>query len=276
MTDGIETLTRLRRAIQQMKLQGKVAIVTGGSRGIGRAISRTLAREGASVVLNYVQDQVEAESLTREITAAGGRAVPVRGDVSKRADAQRLVDEAVGRFGRLDILVNNAGILIEGTILDTKEEDWDRVLAVNLKGPFNCMQAAAKVMVAQRYGKIVNVSSISGVGGAPRGEAAYASSKAGLHMLSTVASLDLGPYGINVNCLAPGYTVTDLVVRNAGSEKRFDEIKDIKSQQSAMGRVGDPQDIANVALFLASDESSFISGQVIVVDGGRKDFMSHA
>ncbi|MDA4113214.1 MAG: 3-oxoacyl-ACP reductase FabG [Thaumarchaeota archaeon] len=259
-----------------MKLEGKVAIVTGGSRGIGRAISKTLAREGATVVVNYVQGLVDADNLTREITASGGIAISVRADVSKRADAQRLVDGAVARFGRLDILVNNAGILIEGTILDTREEDWDRVLGVNLKGPFNCMQAAAKVMVAQRYGKIVNVSSISGVGGAPRGEAAYASSKAGLHMLSTVASLDLGPYGINVNCLAPGYTVTDMVIKNAGSEKRFNEIREIKSQQAAMGRAGDPQDIANVALFLVSDESSFISGQVIVVDGGRKDFMSHA
>jgi 3-oxoacyl-[acyl-carrier protein] reductase len=259
-----------------MKLQGKVAVVTGGSRGIGKAIAKTFAREGAKVVVNYVQDSVEANKVVEEIKATGGSAISVMADVSKKADAQRLVDEAIRNFGRLDILVNNAGILLGGTILDTKEEDWDRVIDVNLKGPFNCMQAAAKVMVPQKYGKIVNVSSISGLGGAPKGEVAYSASKAALNMLTTVASLDLGQYGINVNCLAPGWTITDLVIRNAGSEKRFNEIKEIKSQQAAMGRAGQPQDIANVALFLASDESSFISGQVIVADGGRKDFMSHA
>ncbi len=259
-----------------MKLQQKVAIVTGGSRGIGKAISQTFAREGASVVVNYIQNSVEADKVVDQIKAAGGSAISVRADVSKKADAQRLVDEAIRKFGRLDILVNNAGVLLGGTILDTKEEDWDRVIDVNLKGPFNCMQAAAKVMVPQKYGKIVNVSSISGLGGAPKGEVAYAASKAALNMLTTVASLDLGQYGINVNCLAPGWTITDMVIQNAGSEKRFNEIREIKSQQAAMGRAGEPQDIANVALFLASDESSFISGQVIVADGGRKDFMSHA
>jgi len=258
-----------------MKLQDKVAVVTGGSRGIGSAIAKTLAREGARVAVNYVRDSVEAERVVREIRAAGGSAVPIQADVSRKAEAQRLVDEAVRQFGRLDILVNNAGILIEGTILDMKEEDWDSVVAVNLKGPFNTMQAAAKVMVPQRYGKIVNVSSISGLGGAPKGEIAYAPSKAALNMLTTVASLDLGQYGINVNCVAPGWTVTDLVMRNAGSPERFEEVRRIKSQMASMGRAGEPQDIANVVLFLASDESSFISGQVIVADGGRKDFMSH-
>src|SRR2546428_8899684 len=140
-----------------MKLQGKVAVVTGGSRGIGKAIAKTFAREGAKVVVNYVQDSVEANKVVEEIKATGGGAISVMADVSKKADAQRLVDEAVRNFGRLDILVNNAGILLGGTILDTKEEDWDRVIDVNLKGPFNCMQAAAKVMVPQKYGKIVTV-----------------------------------------------------------------------------------------------------------------------
>ena len=130
-------------------------------------------------------------------------------------------------------------------------------------------------MVPRRYGKVVNVSSISGLGGAPKGEIAYAPSKAALNMLTTVASLDLGQYGINVNCVAPGWTVTDMVIRNAGSEERFNEVRRVKSQMASMGRPGEPQDIANVVLFLASDESSFISGQVIVADGGRKDFMSH-
>lgn len=259
-----------------MKLEGKVAIVTGASRGIGRAIAKTLANEGARVLVNYVRGAGEAKQVVEEIRAAGGNAISVAADVSKKNDANRLVDEAVRAFGRLDVLVNNAGILVGGTILDTTEQDWDRVMAVNLKGPFNCMQAAAKVMVRQKSGKIINVSSISGLGGAPGGELAYSCSKAGLINMTMVAALDLGSHGINVNCIAPGWIVTDMVIRHTGSEKRFNEVKELKSGQAMIGRVGDPQDIANLALFLASDESNFITGQVIVADGGRKDFLSHA
>jgi 3-oxoacyl-[acyl-carrier protein] reductase len=259
-----------------MKLQGKVAIVTGGSRGIGRAIAKTFASEGAQVVVNYVQASGEAGKVVEEIRKAGGIAISIMADVSQGDQAKRLVDETVKKLGRVDILVNNAGVRIEGTVLDTTEEDWDLTMNVNLKGPFNCMQAAGKVMAKQRYGKMVNVSSISGLGGAPGGELAYCASKAGLINMTMVASLDLGPYGINVNCVAPGWTLTDMVLQAAGSEKRLREIKKVKAGMASMGRVGDPQDIANVVLFLASDESSFISGQVIVADGGRKDFMSHA
>ncbi len=259
-----------------MKLQGKVAIVTGGSRGIGSAVAKTLAREGAKVVVNYVRAAAEASRVVEEIRKTGGSAVPVMADVSERDQAQRLVDETVKKFGRVDILVNNAGIRSEGTVLDTTEEDWDRTMNVNLKGPFNCMQTAGRVMAKQRYGKIVNVSSISGLGGAPGGELAYCASKAGLINMTMVASLDLGQYGINVNCVAPGWTLTDMVLQAAGSQKRLREINKVKAGMASMGRVGEPQDIANVVLFLVSDESSFITGQVIVADGGRKDFMSHA
>jgi 3-oxoacyl-[acyl-carrier protein] reductase len=259
-----------------MRLQGKVAVVTGGSRGIGRAIAETFAREGAHVAVNYVQASEEASRVLEQIRTAGGSAISVMADVSQRDQAQKLVDETVKAFGRLDILVNNAGIRTEGTVLDTTEEDWDRTMAVNLKGPFNCMQAAGRVMVRQGYGKIVNVSSISGLGGAPGGELAYSCSKAGLINMTMVASLDLGQHGINVNCVAPGWTVTDMVQRAAGSQERLDELNLVKARMASMARVGAPQDIANIVLFLASDESSFISGQVIVADGGRKDFMSHA
>ncbi len=221
-----------------MELQGKVAVVTGGSRGIGKAIAKTFAREGAHVVVNYVQASAEASRVVEEIRMAGGSAISVMAEVSQRVQAQKLVDEAVKTFGRLDVLVNNAGIRSEGTILDTTEEDWDRTMDVNLKGPFNCMQAAGKVMVQQRYGKIVNISSISGLGGAPGGELAYSCSKAGLISMTLVASLDLGQYGINVNCVAPGWTVTDMVLRAAGSEKRLDELKQIKARMASMGRVG--------------------------------------
>ena len=274
--DHVESLTPIPLAVQLMRLQGKVAIVTGGSRGIGRAIAETFAREGAHVVVNYVRASAEASGVVEGIRKAGGSATSVMADVSQRDQAQRLVDEAVKTFGRLDILVNNAGIRTEGTVLDTTEEDWDRTMDVNLKGPLNCMQAAGKVMVKQKYGKIVNVSSISGLGGAPGGELAYSCSKAGLISMTVVASLELGKSGINVNCVAPGWTVTDMVLHAARSEKRLEELNMVKARMASMGRVGDPQDIANVALFLASDESSFISGQIIVADGGRKDFMSHA
>lgn len=259
-----------------MKLDNKVAIVTGSSRGIGAAIAKTFAREGARVVVNYVQNAEEANRVVEAIKVLGSTATAVCADVSQKNQTLKLVDHAVSVFGRLDILVNNAAILIGGTILDTKEEDWDRSIAVNLKGPFNCMQAAGTVMARQRSGKIINISSISGLGGAPRGELAYSCSKAGLIHMTRLAALDLGPYGVSVNCIAPGWTVTDMVIRNAGSEQRLKQMNEMKAKQAVMGRVGDPQDIANLALFLASEESSFIAGQVIVADGGRQDFLSHA
>jgi 3-oxoacyl-[acyl-carrier protein] reductase len=259
-----------------MKLDNRVAVVTGSSRGIGKAIAETFGREGARIVINYVQNSEGANDVAEKIKILGSDAIVVAADVSRQGEAQKLIDETIRTFGRLDILVNNAAVLIGGTILDTKEEDWDRSMAVNLKGSFNCTQAAARVMTQQRYGKIINISSISALGCAPGGELAYGCSKAGLIHLTRVAALDLGAYGINVNCIAPGWTVTDMTIRNAGSEDKFVKIKEMKAKQAVMGTVGNPQDIANLALFLASEESNFITGQVVVADGGRQDFLSHA
>jgi len=260
-----------------MELEGKVAVVTGSSRGIGAEVARTLAGRGAAVVVNYVKGAGEADGVVKEIEAKGGRAVPVRADVSDRRQAQRLVDRAVGEFGRLDVLVNNAGILTVGTVLDTEEPVWDRTMAVNLKGPFNCMQIAARVMVKQGSGgKIINVSSVNGLGmAASKDEIAYSTSKAALIAMSQLAAAELGPYGICVNAIAPGFIMTDMAVQSAGSRRKLVQLKKRKAALAALGRTGDPKDIADVALFLASDASRFVTGQVIVVDGLRRDFFSH-
>jgi 3-oxoacyl-[acyl-carrier protein] reductase len=257
-----------------MMLEGKVAVVTGASRGIGKAIAETFAREGADIVVNYVKSVDEAKTVVKTIKGMNRRAIAVKADVSRRAEAQRLWDKALNEFGRVDILVNNAGIGTGGTTLDTLEEDWDRVIAVNLKGPFNCTQIAAKTMVKQNGGRIINISSISGLGGAPVGELAYCCAKAALIAMTTVVAQDLGPYGVNVNSVAPGWTRTDMTSR--ATKEKTEELQKLKASMAAMRRIGEPRDIANAVLWLASPESSFVTGQVIVADGGRRDFLSHA
>jgi 3-oxoacyl-[acyl-carrier protein] reductase len=256
-----------------MKLNGKVALVTGGSRGIGKAICLTYAREGARVAVNYTKGAREAEAVVAEIKATGGQAIPVMADVSQRSQVKKMVEEVLGAFGRIDVLVNNAGILIPTNLMETSDEEWDRVMDVNLKGPFICMQEVAKTMIEQGGGRIISTSSISGLGCAPTGEGSYGCSKAGLIMLTSVAAQDLGPHGINVNCIAPGWIRTDMTAGKSGTQA--DEVNKRKAGLAAVRRIGEPKDIAEVALFLASDESSFITGQVVVADGGRVDFVSH-
>ncbi len=256
-----------------MKLDGKVALVTGGSRGIGQAICLMYASEGASVVVNYTKGAAEAEAVVTEIQAMGGRAIAVQADVSQRAQVKKMVAATIKAFGRLDILVNNAGILIPTNLMETTDEQWDSVMDVNLKGPFICMQEASKPMIKQGGGRIISTSSISGLGCAPTGEGSYGCSKAGLIMLTAVAAQDLGPHGINVNCIAPGWVKTDMTKRKSGAEE--DAINKRKAGLAALRRIGEPEDIARVALFLASEESGFVTGQVIVADGGRVDFVSH-
>jgi 3-oxoacyl-[acyl-carrier protein] reductase len=257
-----------------MKLEGKVALVTGGSRGIGKAISLKLSHEGARVVVNYASHAKEADSVVEMIKSDGGETMQIMADVSKRAQVKKMFDEVIRSYGRLDILVNNAGILIPTNIMETSEEDWDLVMAVDLKGPFLCTQEAAKHMIKQKNGKIINISSISGLGCAPTGEGSYGCAKAGLIALTFIAAQELGPMGINVNAIAPGWIRTDMT--SGKSKGNPNEVNKRKAELAAMRRIGDPDDIANLALFLASDDSSFISGQVIVADGGRMDFISHA
>ena len=257
-----------------MKLDGKVALVTGASRGIGRAIALTYAVEGAKVAVNYINNEEKAEEVVSEIVGNGGEAFHVKADVSKTDEVKRMVDSVISRFGKIDILVNNAGILIPTMLMETSDEDWERVVDINLKGPFICTREAAKGMIEHGYGKIINTSSISGFGCAPLGEGAYGATKAGLIMLTSVFAQELGPKGINVNAIAPGWIKTDMTVGKSGPEEDA-KVNKRKAELAAMRRIGDPQDIANLALYLASDESNFITGQTIVADGGRADFVSH-
>jgi 3-oxoacyl-[acyl-carrier protein] reductase len=256
-----------------MKLEGRVALVTGASRGIGKAIALTYAREGANVAVNYVKGAEEAEAVAAKIRKMGRKALALKADVSKTPEVKKMIADVVKAYGRIDILVNNAGILLPTKLLETADDDWDRVMATNLRGPFVCTREVAKTMIKQKYGKIINTSSISGLGCNPTGEGSYGCAKTALIMLTSIYAQELGPYGINVNALAPGWIKTDMTKGKSGAEA--EEVDKRKAGLAAIRRIGDPQDIANLALFLASDESSFITGQVIVADGGRVDFVTH-
>lgn len=251
------------------KLDNKVALVTGAARGIGREIALTLAREGADIVANALRAP-NLELLGGEIEQLGRKAVTVTADVSKKADVERMVDTAIGAFGRIDILVCNAGITRFAPFLEMTEEDWDAVVDVDLKGTFLCGQAVAKHMIQRKYGKIVNVSSLSGSGARNATMANYAASKAGVNNLSRVMALALGEFGINVNVVAPGVIKSDMGLSRRTPEE-YAAYLELYKGQTALRRVGEAQDIANVVLFLASDESSFMTGQVLISDGGVKD-----
>ncbi len=251
------------------KLDGKVALVTGAARGIGKEIALTLAREGADIVANALTAP-NLERLAAEIATLGRRTLTVTGDVSKKADVDRMVTAAIETFGRIDILVCNAGITRFAPFLEMTEEDWDAVMDVDLKGTFLCGQTVARHMVARKSGKIVNVSSLSGLGARNPTMANYASAKAGVNNLTRVMALALGEHGINVNVVAPGVIHTEMgLSRRTPAE--LAAYHDLYRQQTALRRVGEARDIANVVLFLASEESSFMTGQVLVADGGVKD-----
>jgi 3-oxoacyl-[acyl-carrier protein] reductase len=251
------------------KLNNKVALVTGAARGIGREITLTLAREGADIVANALHAP-NLETLAVEVEKLGRKAKTVTADISLKADVDRMVDTAISAFGKIDILVCNAGITRFAPFLEMSEEDWDAVIDVDLKGTFLCGQAVARHMVPRKYGKIVNISSLSGVGARNQTMANYAASKAGVNNLSKVMALALGEFGINVNVVAPGVIQTEMGLSRRTPEQLAAYLE-LYKQQTALRRVGQAQDIANLVLFLASDDSSNITGQVIVSDGGVKD-----
>jgi glucose 1-dehydrogenase/3-oxoacyl-[acyl-carrier protein] reductase len=244
-----------------MRLAGKVAIVTGAGRGIGRGVALELSKEGARVVVNYLKSESMAHGLVEQIRQSGQEALAVRADVSVSSDVAHMVDETVERFGGLDILVNNTGITIVRPFLEDTEDIWDITLDTNLKGPFLCSLAAAKVMAGRGGGKIVNISSVNGYSTCP-GLTHYAASKGGLNMLTKAMALDLAPYKINVNCIGPG----TIEVEKTFNDPQYD--RERWGHYAPWGRVGFPVDIAKVVVFLASDDADYITGQILYVDGG--------
>lgn len=242
-------------------MEGKVALVTGGARGIGRAIALELAKGGAIVVINCNGSQDKAMDLKQEIESRGGRAEIYQCNVSDFAKCEELVQGIVKQFGSLDILVNNAGITKDGLLMKMSEEDFDKVIDVNLKGAFNTIRFASRQMLKQKSGRIINLSSVVGVAG-NAGQANYASSKAGIIGLTKAAAKELASRGITVNAIAPGFIETDMT--DALPEK----VKESTVSQIPLARFGRPEDVAKLAAFLASEASGYITGQVIHVDGG--------
>ncbi len=242
-------------------LKGKTAVVTGAGRGIGKAIALKLAGHGANIVINYANSKDLAEELVKEIESFGGHALAVHADVGVFIEAEALVLKAKEEFGTVDILVNNAGITKDGLIMRMSEEDFDKVIQVNLKGAFNCARHVVPTMVKQRGGRIINISSVVGLVG-NAGQANYAASKAGIIGLTKSLAKEVGSRGITVNAVAPGFIETDMTSVLSG------KIKEAAKENIALKRLGSPANIADAVFFLASDMAEYITGQVISVDGG--------
>lgn len=244
-----------------MSLQGKCALVTGGSRGIGRAVCLELARQGARVAVNYAGNAAAAEETVKACEAQGVEAFAIQADVADAAACEAMVKEVLTRFGRLDILVNNAGVTRDGLMPMMKEADWDAVLDTNLKGAFHCMKAVYRPMMKQKYGRIVNLTSIVGLRG-NAGQANYAASKAGLIGLTKSMAKELAARNVTVNAVAPGFIDTDMTA--ALPEKA----REAMLTTIPMGRLGQAEDVAKAVAFFAGDESAYVTGQVLCVDGG--------
>ncbi len=243
-----------------MLLEGKVAVITGGARGIGREIGLVLAKEGADIVICDINMELAAKT-QQEIESLGRRSLSVLTDVTNFSHAEETVNKTLDKFQKIDILINNAGITRDGLLIRMKEEDWDMVLSVNLKGTFNFTKAVSKVMIKQHSGRIVNIASIIGIIG-NAGQANYAASKAGIIGLTKSAAKELAGRGINVNAIAPGFIDTEMTA------KLPEDVRQKMLAQIPRGRFGQPLDVAKAVLFLVSDFSDYITGQVIPVDGG--------
>lgn len=244
-----------------MGLTGKTVLVTGGSRGIGRSIALLFAKEGANVVINYTNDEESAGGVIKEIEGFGVKGLAVKANVSKAEEVDEMADKIKENFGRIDILINNAGITKDGLFIGMKEKDWDKVIEVNLKGVFLCTKAVIRKMVKQKYGRVINISSVVGVVGNP-GQVNYSASKAGIIGFTKSLAREVANRNITVNAIAPGFIETDMT-RILPEDVKRDMIETIP-----MKKYGKPEDIANLVIFLSSDKAAYITGQVIHVDGG--------
>lgn len=242
-------------------LEGKIAIVTGASRGIGAAIAKKLAGQGATVIVNYCGSKEAAEKVVDEIKQQGGVAKALQWDVSDFNRCKEMIDDIYKEYGTIDILVNNAGITRDGLLMAMSEDDFEQVIQTNLKGAFHCMRFVSRYMLKKRKGSIVNISSVSGIFGNP-GQVNYSASKAGVIGMTKAAARELAARNIRVNAVAPGFVQSDM------TDKLSEGVREEAKKQMAMGRFGTPEEIANVVSFLVGEESSYITGQVIRVDGG--------
>ena len=243
-----------------MLLKDKVAIITGGARGIGKEIALTFTREGSNICVCDVNEQILMET-TKELESTGRQAIGLKADVTNFSEVEKMVQKVLDNFKKIDILINNAGITRDNLLLRMKEEEWDAVLNVNLKGTFNCTKAVSKVMIKQRSGKIVNIASIIGLMG-NAGQSNYAASKGGIISFTKSIAKELASRNINVNAIAPGFIKTDMTA------KLPQDLKEPMLKMIPLNRFGEPSDVANLALFLVSEGSSYITGHVIQVDGG--------
>jgi len=245
------------------RLEGKAAVVTGGGRGIGRAICLAFAREGADVVVNYASRDQPAQEVVGAIEAMGRKAVAVKGNVAVKADVERIIQTAIEHFGKIDILVNNAGVSKPNMLYKMTEEQWDEVIDIQLKGPFLCIQAASRYMMERKYGKIINVTSSAGLWGT-KGQINYSSAKGGIVALTKSAARELAGFGITVNVVQPGYVSTEMTEKIRTDPK----LREIYMGRILLGRFAEPEEVAHTFVFLASDEANYITGQLICVDGG--------
>jgi 3-oxoacyl-[acyl-carrier protein] reductase len=245
------------------RLEGRAAVVTGGGRGIGRAICLAYAKEGADVIVNYASQDKPAQEVVELVGKMGRNAVAVKGNVAVKADAEKIINTCIDHFGKIDILVNNAGVSKPNMLYKMSEEQWDEVIDIQLKGPFLCTQIAAKYMMERKYGKIINVTSSAGLWGT-KGQINYSSAKGGIVAFTKSAARELAGFGITVNVVQPGYVGTEM----------FDKVKSdpklmaIYTGRVLLGRFAEPEEVAPTFVFLASDEGNYITGQIICVDGG--------
>ena len=246
---------------EENMLSGKIAVITGASRGIGREIALTFAEYGATVVVNYNGSAKRAEEVVAEITEKGGTAVAIQCSVSDADACAKMMAEVIEKFGRVDILVNNAGITKDNLVMKISEEDFDAVIDTNLKGTFNCIKPLYRTFLKQRSRRIINMTSVTGILGNP-GQANYAASKAGVIGLTKSIARELASRGVTVNAIAPGFIATEM------TDAMSDAAKEAVLGQIPLGKVGNPKDIAEMAAFLASDKAAYITGQIISVDGG--------